>query len=442
MRMRIHFLGGAREVGRVSILLETRSLNILIDCGVKLGGGDDIFPLDPPVPPDVVLISHAHLDHVGYLPALVKKYRCTVLATMPTQDLAELLNRDMLKLYKERGLEPPYSNQDIMDLRKYFLDAEYRVPYRLNDDVCITFFRSGHILGSSMIKIKVGDVSVLYTGDFSVTNTKTLEKADTAVGDVDILLMESTYGHHTDRHPSRKRIEQEFFRSVMEVVESGGKVLIPAFAVGRAQEVMLVLESRIRCTSQENTKLRSVFIDGMIKQVNDLYRRYWIYLSREIRNSIRYTGYDPFRSEIFRYVGRREDIVRSEEPLVIVTTSGMLEGGPALFYLKEFGEDPNNLICLTGYQVPGTIGWQLLNRNKRVTLPDGTSIDVNADVKLFEFSAHADQPNLFRFVTMFEDLEYVFCIHGEEHKVEDLSERLRQRNINAQAPKMGEVFEI
>jgi len=435
------FLGGAREVGRTSILLELEDLNILLDCGINVGEkGENRYPLSMTKKPDIAILSHAHLDHAGYIPAIAKKYKCKIYATPPTQDISEILHIDLLKIVKESGEALPFEMKDVMALRKYFIDSSYRIPISLNDDVKLTMYRSGHILGSAMIKIETESLSILYTGDLSMRNSKTLEMADTDVGKVDILIIESTYGHSLDKHPSRQKTEQEFIKAIQKTIKRGGKILVPAFAVGRAQEVMLTLESYMRSKVLSNVP---IYIDGMIRKINELYRIYWFYLRPQIRRTIRYAKRNPLESKLFTIVRDRDEPVEQEEPCIIISTSGMLEGGPAMFYLKELGNNPKNLVCLTGYQVPGTRGRKLLDGEKEIELPTGEKIEVSAEVKLFDFSAHADQPSLFRFISHLKGVQKVFCIHGEENKVLDFSKRIKKnKKIEAYAPRVGEEMTL
>lgn len=431
------FLGGAREVGRTSMLLKLEDMNILLDCGINIGvKGENRYPIPPPEKPDVAVVSHAHLDHSGYIPVIARKYGCKIYATPPTQDISEILHMDLLKIAKEYNETPPFEVKDVMALRKYFIDSSYRTPLVLEKDIHLTMYRSGHILGSAMIKIETDTLSILYTGDLSMRNSKTLEMADIDVGKVDILIIESTYGHFSDKHPSRQKTEQEFIRTIKRTIKRGGKVLIPAFAVGRAQEVMLTLESHMRSKALTSVP---IYIDGMIKKINELYRMYWFYLRPQIRRAVRYAKRNPLESKLFTIVKDRDEPVEREEPCIIISTSGMLEGGPAIFYLKELGTNPKNLICLTGYQVPGTRGRRLLDGERRIELPKEGPIEVLAEVKMFDFSAHADQPSLFRFISYLRGLKKVFCVHGEEVKVLDFSERIKKnKKIEAHAPKVGE----
>ncbi|WXG40129.1 MAG: MBL fold metallo-hydrolase RNA specificity domain-containing protein [Candidatus Freyarchaeum deiterrae] len=437
----LSFLGGAREVGRSCISIKKGDQCILLDAGISLGktGGDE-YPLDPSDPPSVVFITHAHLDHSGYLPAIISKYGCREVSTLPTQDLGELLQIDFLKLQKDFNLEAPYTSEDVMAVRSHALEINYSVEMDMGKGIKAMLLPSGHILGAAMVRLCVNDQVILYTGDLSTRNTRTQSMAETSVGKVNTLVIESTYAAHNDRHPSFQRVERDFIDSINKALDRGGKVLVSVFAVGRAQEVMLSLEAYIRSGVLAQVP---IYIDGMIKRVNEVYRLYWSYLRPTVRRQIRYTRQSPLESDIFVEVYQRKG-VNLDEPCIIISTSGMLEGGPVIGYLKQMANDPKNLICLTGYQVPGTRGRKLQDGAKEIKLPpDGEPIEVKSEVKTFEFSAHADQSGLFRFISRIKGLERIYCVHGEEWKTIEYAERIEElKKVDACSPLNGETFSI
>jgi len=256
----------------------------------------------------------------------------------------------------------------------------------------------------------------------------------------DVLIIESTYGSPSDKHPSYKRIGREFANAVSGTIKRGGKVIIPVFAVGRAQQVMLMLEDYMRSNYIDQV---SVFIDGLIRRVNRVYELYWEWLKPEIQKRIRYTHSSPLESEIFYVVRDRDDVIESDGPCIILTTSGMLEGGPVLHYLKELGNDPTNMVCLTGYQAPKTRGRTLLDGSKELTLHNNDKIDISAEIMAFEFSAHADQSNIHRFISMLNGVRHVLCIHGEEAKTIALAKSIKKlKKVDAYAPRIGETINL
>ncbi|MBS7287259.1 MAG: MBL fold metallo-hydrolase [Candidatus Freyarchaeota archaeon] len=436
MTIEVMFLGGARQVGRSCVLVKSGGRNIMLDAGVAIGVNEDTFPLEPPDPPDVLLLTHAHLDHAGYAPHVVSKYRTPMIGTPPTQDLSETLNIDYLKLKKEAA---PYTFADVMNVRKHAVDMLYKQPMHLGGGVEAVLLRAGHILGSAMVRLKVENHVILYTGDICARNTRTQTMVDLSMSDADTVIIESTYSSPSDQHQSLQKTERDFALAVAETLKEGGVVLVPVFAVGRAQEVMLCLEAYIRSGVIPEAP---VFIDGMIRKVNIIYRMYWEHLSDPIKKQIRYTKQNPLESDVFIDVEERKDLAKMKEPMVIISTSGMLEGGPIIYYLKNFGGDPRNLICLTGYQVPGTRGRMLYDGVRELEL-DGERVRIEAKVGFFEFSAHADYPGLLRFLSAFRNLERVFCVHGEEKKTLNFCERLESiRKAEAYAPCNGETVTL
>ncbi|MFQ6124058.1 MAG: MBL fold metallo-hydrolase [Candidatus Heimdallarchaeota archaeon] len=434
----------ATEVGRASILLQEAKTKLVLDSGILPGAKpeQERVPKDPG-PIHALILSHAHLDHSGFVPALLKKHKCKFIATPATQDLSEILWHDSLKIARQdNDSEPLYEANDIQHARKFTVDGRYRVHMPLKGtSLGVQLFSAGHILGSSMIYVKSKNSSVLYTGDINTRHTRTLETADENLPSVKTLIIESTYGGPKDKHPSLKKVEQDFISAIRKTLRNNGKVIIAAYAVGRAQEAMLVLEAYMRSGALPNVP---VWIDGMISSVNERYKLYWEWLRPEIQREIRYTQRSPLDAPIFHPVdnGRTRKTLlqdKGHSPFIVVTTSGMLQGGPVLQYLNEFGSDDKNLICLTGYQAPETRGRALTNGNRTITLDD-EPFDVKAQVQQFEFSAHADQPGLLRFVSRLKGLEKVFVIHGENLKPQLLVKRIENLmdGVDALAPKPGE----
>ncbi|MEM1658646.1 MAG: MBL fold metallo-hydrolase RNA specificity domain-containing protein [Candidatus Jordarchaeales archaeon] len=433
MAVEITFLGGARQVGRSCVFIKADGRKIMLDAGVDVGSTENAFPLEPPEPLDLLILTHAHLDHAGYTPYIVAKYHVPLISTPPTQDLSEILNIDYLKLRKE---EAPYTFTEIMNVRKHAVDLLYKQPVNLGSGVEATLLRAGHILGSAMIRLKTEKHIILYTGDICTRNTRTQTMVDLSMCDADTVIIESTYSSPSDQHPSLQKTERDFISAVADTLKGGGIVLIPVFAVGRAQEVMLCLEAYIRSGVVPEAP---IFIDGMIRKVNTIYRMYWEHLSDPIKKQIRYTKQNPLESSVFIDVEERKDLLKMEGPMIIISTSGMLEGGPIIYYLKNFGDDPKNLICLTGYQVPGTRGRMLYDGVRELDL-NGEKVKIEAKVCFFDFSAHADYPGLLRFLSAFKKLKRVLCVHGEEKKILSFCERVKSlRDVEAYAPSNGET---
>ncbi|WP_435063361.1 MBL fold metallo-hydrolase [Halobaculum sp. EA56] len=412
--MELQFLGGAREVGRSAVLVDDA---LLLDYGV-LTGEPPQYPVGRPEP-DAVVVSHGHLDHVGQVPALLRgDRRPTVHWTPPTAELARVLARDTLKL---RGYECTYTGSHVRRLGEVEERHGYGDPFDVaagGTDYEVTFLDAGHIPGSAHVLVDDGDTRLLYTADFHTDDTRLLS-GSTARPDADVVVCESTYSDVT--HEDRRRVEERFVETVRTTRYEGGTALIPAFAIGRTQEVLTVLE---------DTEIRP-YLDGMGQRVTDIVRRHPGYVRdaealRRAKSGARYvTGKD----------GQRERIAADNE--AIVTTSGMLSGGPVMRYLPMLRSDPTNRVCLTGYQVEGTNGRQLLEHG-RCEL-DGGVVPVAARVELFDFSAHADRDGLRGFLDEYRGAT-VLVNHGD--RCPTFAEELRADGHDAAAPELGETVAV
>jgi predicted metal-dependent RNase len=256
------------------------------------------------------------------------------------------------------------------------------------------------------------------------------------------VIIESTYGDPNDRLPNLKKTEKEFALAVKNTLKRQGKVIIPAFAAGRAQQAMLSIEAYMRSGFLPEVP---VYIDGMVRKMNEIYKLYWLYLRPEIRRQIRYTKRSPWESEMFHEVtsSERDEFINTKQPAIVITTSGMVQGGPVIRYLKELGDDERNLICLTGYMVKGTRGRQL-QEGERVLEIDDEKVEINAKVHHFEFSAHADQAGLMRILSEIEGLKRVIVVHGEKEKAHAFSKRVQElkEDVETFVPHVGETIEI
>ncbi|MEQ9716339.1 MAG: MBL fold metallo-hydrolase RNA specificity domain-containing protein [Candidatus Asgardarchaeum sp.] len=447
--IKLHFLGGVREVGRSSIEVNVdENMNIILDCGINPGGEKEHrYPLQPSYHPNYIIVTHAHLDHSGYVPIMAKKYQTKILATPPTQDISEILFLDMIKIEKERNTEIEFDSRDVTKLRKVNVDIRYRVPYNLsssNTPVKMIMFNAGHILGSSMVYLKINKKGILYTGDFCMSNTRTLQMVDLDLPPINTLIIESTYSSPSDRRIGREKIEKEFIRTINDIYKRGGKALVAVFAVGRAQEVQLVLEAYMRSKAIPRM---SIYLGGLVTKINRKYKLFWEWLKPEIQKQIRYTYHSPLESKFFTIIKNRSKPLKAEEPIIIVVPSGMLQGGLALYYFKHLAQNSKNAIILTGYQIPGTIGRKLLDGEKEITI-NGKKVEVRAEIKNFEFSAHSDVVGLFRFISHVKEknsnLENIILVHGEEEKQLVFAKKIEERlkNVNVYVPKLDETIEI
>jgi len=434
--MKLSFRGAAGEVGRSCIMVENGRRKTLLDCGVKFEK-EDAFPVLEDAEArklDAVYLTHAHMDHSGYLPALYSAgYKGKVFSTKPTRDLTQVLLADYLRL--DKGV--PYKQDDVIKCLKHMEMLEYG-----EEKNGAAFRDAGHILGSATVTLKgAGGKTVLYTGDITLRESRLLDGAPTDGYKADALIIESTYGGHDDKRMPLKQASQYLANSIRETFKKKGKVIVPTFAIGRGQEILFTIDSHMRSGTLEQSP---IYVDGMINKALRIYRHNAIYLRKEIQRRILTSDDDPFKSENYRIPERKDrSDVFEQEKAIIVTTSGMLNGGPVLTYLKKLAPHKQNKIILVGYQAKGTRGRDLLEGADELQI-DRQRIPVNLEVDETKFSAHSDQRELLEFVACVKGLKRVFIVHGEKEKSEQLAEAIHRnhRHLRVDIPKLGEEFSI
>jgi putative mRNA 3-end processing factor len=371
--VRLIFHGGAQEVGRSCIELQTGDDRFLLDCGLKFHEAGFDYPAKVFEVRHVqgVFLSHAHLDHSGGLPFFQHYHMlCPIFCTPETKLITQILLKDSHKIARIRHLHEAFTNIDLKDVYKNMVHANFGVeqPFR---SVRYSFYNAGHIPGSASIKIIAEGKSVLYSGDYNTRTTQLMQPADPHTwGNVDVMITECTYGMR--ELPQRAALEQQFLDKVDEVVRRGGRVLIPVFAVGRAQEILIMLAKREWPVP--------VYMDGMAKKVTHAVLE---------GTSPYVANRDKLRSMFSRvkFVAAEETRNKAaESPGIFVTTSGMLQGGPAIHYLEHMWSDKKSAVLLTGYQVKGTNGWML--DNERTAYVGGYRTKVQCEVLRFDFSGH------------------------------------------------------
>ncbi len=439
--IRVCPLGGFREVGRSSVLVQSNESNILLDCGVNVATeGKDAYPYLGALgfdlkQLDAVIISHAHLDHAGFLPYLYKfGYDGPTYTTAPTRDLMTLLQLDFVDIAQREGKNVPYSKEDIKNTIKHTVTPMWGEVTDITPDTRLTLYNAGHILGSSVTHLHVGDGmhNIVYTGDFKFGPTSLLERAHTDFMRVETMLIESTYGNSRDIQPNRRETEGMLVDIVKKTLENKGKVLIPVLGVGRTQELLVILDNLAKAEHMDGLK---VYIDGMIWDATAIHTAYPEFLSRRVRNLIFREDYNPFLSDIFVKVhnaDERRAVIESAEPCVILATSGMLTGGPSVEYLRGIcGEERNSLIFVS-YQAEGTLGKRIQKGWTNVTVSgfQGKLEEVNVGMNVFTvegFSGHSDRRQLVAYVMNSRPVpERVIIGHGEESKSMDLANALRR----------------
>ncbi len=431
--MKLVFHGAAREVGRSCIEIQARSGNYLLDCGVKFTHDgfaypDKLFASSKRV--DAIFLSHAHLDHSGGLP-LIEHYGLTspIFCTHQTLAITRLLLRDSFKIARIKHLHPAFDKTDLREVRK---DARRVQPDKLYkyEDVLFRFLNAGHIPGSSSVLLDLDGVRLLYTGDFNTRTTRLMRPADfqaiaDSYGPIDVLITESTYGAR--KLPQRPALERDLLDSIQRVIRRGGTVLIPVFAVGRAQEILILLSRRQWSCP--------IYFDGMAKEVT---RKILLHQSSYVMNK------DLLNEMYMRRVTlvssqQRRMLAAKTQPAIIVTTSGMLQGGPAMSYLKQLWHDSKNAVFLTGYQVPGTNGYRLLTKGS--VYIDGWKTYVKCPVRKFDFSGHADTDDIKQAILTIKP-RHLIVQHGEPESVDHLVAWAREQGLNATGPAFGDTIRI
>lgn len=456
--LRITTLGGVQQVGRSAFLVQTRESNVLLDCGINPGSSKpfELFPrFDAPTfeidSLDAVVISHAHLDHCGLAPFLYKYgYDGPVYCSAPTSNLMTLLQLDYLDVAGKQGITSHYDQKDIRECVLHTIPLRHGVVTDIAPDVRLTLHNAGHILGSSVTHLHVGEGlhNIVYTGDYKYARTMLLEAATAEFPRVETLITESTYGSDNDVMPSRVEAEERLTSIINEALERKGKIIIPVPAVGRAQEIMLVIDGYMR---RGLMKEAPVFIEGMISEATAIHTAYPEYLGREVRRSILYDGINPFKSDYFTIVEHpsvRQEIIDGE-PCIIMATSGMLEGGPVIEYFKSLAEDDKNSIIFVSYQIQGTRGRSVQKGLPEVTMIDNQGkmgvVKVRLQVESIEgFSGHSDRRQIINYITHLKPKpERVVVCHGERAKCLSIANFIQRRcGIQALVPAIMETFRL
>ena len=452
-------LGGFGQVGRSCMLLSTSESKILIDCGINPGARtpSESFPrldwlnitLDDL---DAVVIGHAHLDHTGFLPVLCKYgYKGPIYCTEPTLPMMNLIQLDAIKVASAQGRTPMYSDRDVKQIMKQTITLPYGTVTDISPDIKLVLANAGHILGSSLCHFHIGngDHNFVYSGDIKFGKSILFEAANWNFPRVETLLIESTYGAKEDIQPSRQQVESAFINAINNTLADGGKVLIPIPAVGRAQEIMLVIDHYMKSGEMVEAP---VFTEGMISEASAIHEAYPEYLERELKQKILETDDNPFDSEYFTNVEHqdgRDEPLREGSPCIILATSGMLEGGPVLEYFKNLAPDKNNKLLFVSYQVNGTMGRRVLDGARQVSMLGREGkievVNINCGIeKLDGFSGHSDYNQLISFVQRLRPkLRRVLVNHGERRKSENLSMSIRRMfRVASHYPQIQEAIKL
>jgi len=449
MWARISVLGAGREVGRSAFLLQTPESNILIDCGLNVAAtGRYAYPyLNAPEfhieDLDAVIISHAHLDHCGFLPYLFKLgYRGPVYCTEPTRDIMALLALDYIEL--SHMTKPLYSAADVREAVKHTITLDYEEVTDITPDVRLTLYNAGHILGSSLIHLHIGEGwhNLLYTGDLKVENSLLLSGAKATFPRMETLIIESTYGSTEDIMPTRTECEEKQMEIIKKTLARGGKVLIPTLGVGRSQEILLVLDK----AAKEGSFDAPVYVDGMIWDVTAVHAAYPLFLGSEVREKVFYEEQNPLLNPLFKRVGsaKERQAVLDGPPCVILATSGMLNGGPSVEYFKQLAPDPKNTILFVNYQAEGSPGRAVLRGDTEIKLNDEVVKVALERYNITGFSGHADYNEILEYVKKVKPKpKKVIVVHGEQAKTLNVASSIHKNfKVETAAPKNLEAIRL
>ncbi|MFQ3672608.1 MAG: MBL fold metallo-hydrolase [Aggregatilineales bacterium] len=452
--MKITFLGGADEVGASCTLIEIAGKRLLVDAGIRINPRPQ-RDLDSSQLPDLsyisslggidyVLVTHAHTDHTGALPLVLTAYPSVpVLMTRPTEALVRVLQQDAQRImsshYEEEGELPLYDEVAVEHLMQAIQIVEYNRQVRLGEGLGVTYHVSGHIAGAAMLVIDSVEGTLVMSGDVSKSPQRTVNSVRVPRLKADVLVLESTYGGRL--HANREAEERRLIESLSRVIERGGRVLIPAFALGRAQEVLqIILAYRDQLSAR-------VYVDGMVRSVCQAYATFPDLLPEAM---VAAAKDQPlfFRKDIHPVLSmqQRQTLARDTTPCIIVASSGMLTGGASQFYAQHLLPDERNAIFLTGYQdeeAPGKLLQKMMKERERgegsIRLGKQT-VSVRAEVGTYSLSAHADESELIA-ITRALKPEEVLLVHGDSAARESLANSLRQRQIAVALPRIGSVHE-
>lgn len=437
--VRMTALGAWREVGRSCAMLQTQDSKVLVDCGVKFEENDPATPMfwlgevQPFTSLDAVVLTHGHLDHCGLVPLLFKYgYDGPVYCTTPTRDIMALLTMDYIRVAEMQGAKKPYDAEHVRHALRNCITMDWGETTDISPDIRLTYNDAGHILGSSVAHFHVGDglYNVAFSGDIKYERSWLFNAANNKFPRLDAVIVESTYGGKENNQPARVEAAEETKKVLVETLGRKGKVVFPVFAVGRSQEVMLVIEELMRTGQVPKVP---VYLDGMIWEATALHTAHPEYLNEELKKRIFQQNDNPLLSPIFKRIDShqmRATVCADPDPCIVLATSGMLTGGPVLEYMKHWADDARNALCFVGFNAEGSLGRKLQRgfREMPVMGPGGQTGSVRVEMDLHTidgFSGHCDRRQLMNFIqTMDPQPKLVLTGHGEASKCIDLAESI------------------
>ncbi|MBY9010189.1 MAG: MBL fold metallo-hydrolase [Candidatus Lokiarchaeota archaeon] len=431
--VKISFLGSCREVGRSAILIESKSgAQCILDYGIRFTGENRL-----PFKADIhnlkaIALSHCHVDHSGGLPYLFKDSDIPFFTNPLTLRISEILLEDMIKV---SNYPYPFGYREIKKTRKNALFLKNGVRQKIDHEFFLTFFSAGHIPGSVSILVEVDKKKILYTGDINNQETNLIFPANPhELPEIDALITESTYSGR--EHPLREKLEKRFIEEILNTIDNGGNVLIPAFGVARSQEILLVLE-------KYNYK-NDIYIDGLARKILTEYSQF--------PESFRNFSHFKSAAKKAQFVSKeKRKKIGGKSRALIISPSGMLKGGAAIEYIPTFLDDPNSAVFLVGYQVEGTPGRKLVDekifefkeKSRRTNQSRDMLIKAKCKIEYFDFSSHADKFHLNDYIDKVKfrnNSKFIFCIHGDEKSTTSFAHNLSKENYNSVAPEIGESY--
>ena len=455
--VRVTFLGSGREVGRSCLLLQTPESRILLDCGINVAGQDEgQYPiLDVPEfnikEIDAIIITHAHVDHCAFVPYLIKYgYDGPIYCTSPTRDVMALLQLDYIGIQQKDAKKAIYTSTDIKNMVKHTICLDYEEVTDITPDIRLTFYNSGHSLGSAMCHLHIGNGlhNLLYTADLNYEVSNLLSKAVTKFPRLETVIIEATYGGKDDMPTERSDSERDLIAKINEVVKRGGKVLMPVLGVGRSQEIMVVIERAIREGLIEKIP---VFIQGMVWDITAIHTAYPDFFNSKVKKAIFHKDQNPFLNDVFKKVGSQkemQEVITETGSCIIMATSGMMQGGASVEYFKQLADNPNNAIILTCYQGEGSLGRKIQSGEKEIPFQNGPKTDVikveMEIVTLRGFSGHNNREQTMEFLRRLSPSPKKIIInHGENSKCLDLASSIHKMfRVETVAPRNLETIRL
>ncbi|MBW2983370.1 beta-CASP ribonuclease aCPSF1 [Candidatus Woesearchaeota archaeon] len=456
--VRLTYLGGGRQVGRSAILLQTPESRVLLDCGIDVTKDDQLaYPhLEAPEfdiqELDAVIVTHAHVDHSGLVPYLYKfGYRGPVYCTAPTRDIMALLQLDTVKIAHSEGKDPLYTSEEVKEMVKHTVTLDYEEVTDITPDVRITMYNAGHILGSAMVHLHIGNGlhNLLYSGDIKFAKTQLLSPASTQFPRLETLMVESTYGARDAVLSSPKEQDKLLADIVVNTAKRGGKILMPTLGSGRGQEVIILVQKLIKQGLIPDDI--PIYIDGMVWDITAIYTAYPEFLNNTVRQQIFHRDNNPFVTGNIKRVGSQQErkrLMEEEGPCIVLATSGMLVGGPSVEYLKFMANDKRHSLVFSCYQGEGSLGRRIQRGEREIATHAGGNrqeiMHINMEVNKIEISGHADRRELMNFIKQCNPRpKKVLVNHGESNRCLDLASSIhKQFRVETQAPRNLDAVRI